>query len=131
MWHVSGKLIDPGFFKPFEIVENLYDFDGPRTFTHRDSEGRLYLAHWCDADSNLNRFIVVPFTDALVQKLKAGEISLSEALDRPCRWVLDLDRAGGVSAAWSVNAAEIPSDVLPKAETMLWPSLEAVKPARM
>ena len=36
MWQVSGNPIEPGLFKPFEPVEILYDFDGPRTFTNVD-----------------------------------------------------------------------------------------------
>ena len=128
MWQISGQLIDPEFFQPLQLVEVLYDFDGPRTFTHRDRDGRLCLAHWCDADSNFNRFIVVPFTEALVQKLKAGEISLSEALDGPCMWVLDLNRTDTVHEAWSVKLMDIPGDVLPKPDTMLWLSLEILRP---
>jgi hypothetical protein len=51
MWHVSGQSIDADLLKPLKPVEVLYDFDGPRTFTHWDRDGQLCLAHWCDAES--------------------------------------------------------------------------------
>lgn len=124
MWQVPGNHIDAGLFKPFEPVEVLYDFDGPRTFTHQDSAGQLCLAHWCDTDSDCNRFIVVLFTESLVQKLKSGEITLRGALDQPRVWVLDVAHAGDVREAWAVNFSDLPGDVLPKPGTMLWPSLE-------
>jgi hypothetical protein len=124
MWQVPGKRIDAGLFKPFEPVEVLYEFEGPRTFTHKDSAGQLCLAHWCDTDPELNRFIIVPFTDSLVHKLKTGEITLGDALDQPRVWVLDLAHPGDVREVWSVELTDLPTDVLPKAGTMLWPSLE-------
>jgi hypothetical protein len=124
MWQVSRKHIDAGLFKPLQPVEILYDFEGPRTFTHNDSAGELCLAHWCDADKEINRFIIVPFTGNLVYKLKTGEITLREALNQPRVWVLDLTHRGDIREAWSVNLADLPGDVLPKARTMLWRSLE-------
>jgi len=124
MWQVPGKTIDPGFLKPLDTVEILYDFEGPRTFTHCDRDGQLCLAHWCDADGEVNRFLVVPFTNKLVQKLKAGHLSLADALDQPRTWVVDLDHSGEVRHAWSVIFTDLPEDILPKAGTMLWPSLE-------
>jgi hypothetical protein len=124
MWQVPGNRIDAGLFKPFEPVEVLYDFDGPRTFTLKDSVGQLCLAHWCDADGDFNRFIVVPFTEPLIQRLKAGEITLAGALDQPHVRVLDLAHSGEVREAWGVELSDLPADVLPKPGTMLWPSLE-------
>ncbi len=105
-------------------MEVLYDFDGPRTFTHKDSAGKLCLAHWCDADRDCNRFIVVPFSEPLVRKLKAGEITLGASLDQPRAWIVDVAHAGDIRAAWGVHLSELPADVLPKPGTMLWPALE-------
>jgi hypothetical protein len=130
MWQIAGKNIDAAIFAPVEPVEVLYDFEGPRTFTHRDRDGQLCLAHWCDSDYDINRFIVVPFTDALVQKLKTGEITLLEAINQPHAWILDLAHSGEIREAWSVNLSNLPEDVLPKRGTMLWPSLEPLKNAR-
>jgi hypothetical protein len=124
MWKVTGKPIDAGLFKPFEPVEVLYEFEGPRTFTHKDRAGQLCMAHWCDADRDLNRFIIVPFTSKLVHKLKTGAITLCDALDQPRVWLLDLAHSGEVREAWSVELSDLPPEVLPKTGTMLWPSLE-------
>src|SRR4051794_32230870 len=45
IWRVSGKPIDAEILKPLDPLEVLYHFDGPRTFTNRDRDGQLYLAH--------------------------------------------------------------------------------------
>jgi hypothetical protein len=127
MWQVRGNHINAGLFEPFEPVEVLYDFDGPRTFTHKDSAGQMCLAHWCDADRDFNRFIVVPFTDSSVQRLKSGEITLADVLDQPCVWVLDVAHSGDIREAWGVKLADLPADVLPKPGTMLWLSLERLE----
>ena len=44
MWSIPGKSVSPGQFQPFEPVDVLYEFDGPRIFTLWDSEGELNLA---------------------------------------------------------------------------------------
>ena len=46
MWNIAGKSVASERFEPFEPVEVLYEFDGPRVFTLRDSEGELNLAYW-------------------------------------------------------------------------------------
>lgn len=66
MWHVTGIPADAGRFTPFDATEVLYTFDGPKTFTFHDRQGQMYLAHWCDEDREIMRFIVVPFTPALL-----------------------------------------------------------------
>jgi hypothetical protein len=124
MWHVSGKTIGVGLFQPFKPLEVLYDFDGPRTFTHFDHDGQLCLAHWCDEDGETTRFLVVPFSEHLVQQLKDGELTLRDALDQPRIWLLDIAHSGEPLAAWIVHLADLPSDVLPLPGTMLLPTLE-------
>lgn len=124
MWHVTGKRVDVGLFQPFKPEEVLYDFDGPRTFTHRDRDGHLCLAHWCDEDKEVTRFLVVPFTEHLVTKLKEGESTLRDALNQPRLWALDVTHCGEPREAWIVQIADLPQDVLPHPGTMLLPSLE-------
>src|SRR5262249_16885037 len=124
MWRVAGRSVDTGLFMPFEPLEVLYDFDGPRTFTHRDREGELYLAHWVDEDEQVTRFIVVPFTPTFVERLKNGDLTLREALDQPRAWILDKAHTGEVRAAWRIQLADLPENVLPHPGTMLLPTLE-------
>lgn len=124
MWQVTGKPLDIGLFQPFKPEEVLYDFDGPRTFTHRDRDGQLCLAHWCDEDQEVTRFLVVPVTEQLVKKLKEGESTLRDALNQPRLWALDLAHSGELREAWIVKLIDLPQEVLPHPGTMLLPSLE-------
>ena len=62
MWNHDGKPIDPSRFKPFDPVEVLYEFDGPRIFTIRDADGELDLAYWSDEEQGVARYVVVPTT---------------------------------------------------------------------
>jgi hypothetical protein len=125
MWPVTGRIADLERFGSFEPVEVLYDFDGPRTFTHRDRDGELCLAHWCDGDAEGTRFVVAAVTEEQVQKLKKGELTLREALDQPRVWVVDLAPSGEPRHAWVLRRLlDLPPDVLPRPGTMLLPSLE-------
>ena len=60
MWSISGRQIEASRFSPFIPVTVLYEFDGPRTFTVNDADGELCLAHWCDEDDDVSRFLVAP-----------------------------------------------------------------------
>lgn len=124
MWQVTGKSVDVGLFQPFEPQELLYDFDGPRTFTHRDCNGQLCLAHWCDEDQEVTRFLVVPFTEQLITKLKKGESTLRDALNQTRLWALDVTHCGELRQAWMVQFTDLPQDVLPHPGTKLLASLE-------
>jgi hypothetical protein len=130
MWEVTGKPVSAERFRPFEPAEVLYDFDGPRTFTLRDGDDELYLAHWLDEDREAARFVVVPFTDRLLDKLKTGEISVRDALDQPRVFTVDVGADATVRGAWRVELSSLPTDALPRPTTMLWPSLEPIASVR-
>jgi hypothetical protein len=130
MWPVAGKEIDAARFSPLQPAEVLYDFDGPRTFTYSDQEGELCLAHWCDADRDIDRYLVVPFSRRLADSLKSGQLPLRDALDQPRLWVIDVERAGAIRKAWRVDPADLPADVLPQPGTLLLRSLETKLGAR-
>ena len=130
MWPVRGRSIDPGRFQPFEPSQLLYEFDGPRTFTYQDREGELFLAHWCDEDGLVRRYLVVPFTGHLVQQLLTGELSVRDALNQPRAWLLEVDHQDHVRQAWRVELADLPGDVLPQSGTMLLARLEPLLSVR-
>jgi len=130
MWEVKGKPVAADRFRPFVPSEVLYDFDGPRTFTLRDAEGELYLAHWLDEDTDTARYVVVPFSDALLAELTNGQISVRDALDQPRVFAIDIGYDANVRAAWRVELGDLPVDALPRPTTMLWPSLEPLASVR-
>jgi hypothetical protein len=82
MWEIEGKEIDSGRFTPFEPVEVLYEYDGPRIFTTRDLDGELNLAHWSDEDEKATRYVVVPTSPGIVDSLRRGILSVHDALNQ-------------------------------------------------
>jgi hypothetical protein len=124
MWSIPGRPIKFEHLKALQPLQVLYDFDGPRTFTFLDQENELYLAHWCDEESDRVRYIAVPFSEGLLTRLEHGQMSLREALDQPRVWVLEVDQEGQVQSGWRVNLSDLPEDVLPRPGTLLLPSLE-------
>jgi hypothetical protein len=116
--------MDPARFAPFRPSKVLYDFDGPRTFTFLDSEGELFLALWFDENAETIRYLVVPFSTPLLDRLEAGQMSIRESLDQPRLWVVDVDNGGKPVRATRTTLADLPEDELPPVGTMLLPSLE-------
>jgi hypothetical protein len=114
----------PGTVCAVSAVEDPLRPRRPRTFTFLDSDGELYLALWFDENAEAVRYLVVPFAEALLHQLETGQISVREALERPCLWVVDLDNNGKLSTAARTTLADLPQDELPVPGTMLWPSLE-------
>lgn len=125
MWPVTGTRIEPERFRPFQPLQVLYGFDGPRTFTHQDQEGNHYLAHWCDEDDQAVRFVVVPTTALLVEHLQLGKLSVREALDQPHCWLLEVFHDGAIRDGWQVRLEDLPTDVLPEPGALLLPALES------
>ena len=123
MWNASGKPIDTESFTPFRPHRVLYEFDGPKTFTILDSDRELYLAHWCDEDESIVRFLVVPFSERLVQKLEAGDLTVFDALDQPRIFVVDLGTGGVIRSINRVEWSDIPGEVLPLPGVSLRPNL--------
>jgi Family of unknown function (DUF6575) len=124
MWDIQGKKIDIGRFTPFDPVEILYEFDGPRVFTVRDNDGELNLVYWSDEDGMNTRYVVVPTSTKILDELRQGVVSALDALNQPRCWVCDLGRDGSLSGCSLVDFQAIPSGALPTQGTMLWPSLE-------
>lgn len=121
---VKGKTVEPARFAPFHPLKVLYDFDGPRTFTFLDREEELNLALWFDENAERIRFLVVPFSEQLTERLETGQISVREALEQPRLWVVDVNNRFEPVAAVRTNLADLPQDELPVPGTMLLPSLE-------
>lgn len=122
-WQVKGLATDPAHFSRFEIQHVLIEFDGPRLFTAKTP---LCTALFMLVDENEQnmRFVVTPTDERMVQKLEQGFITVLSALDQALVWVVEVDNAYAVSAAWSTALADLPETVLPQPGVMLWPHLQ-------
>ena len=124
MWNIPGKPTNIERFLPFEPADVLYEFDGPRIFTLRDSDDELNLVYWSDENDNACRYVVVPTTAKILAALKTGSISVFDALNQPRCWLCDTNHKGELTDCLRVEFEAIPRDSLPAIGTMLLPSLE-------
>ncbi len=124
MWTIPGKRTDPSFLRPFDPVEILYEFDGPRIFTTLDVDGERNLVYWSDEDESVCRYVVAPTTQRILDSLQSGIISVHDALNQPRCWLCDVTSDGEIVGCQLVDFEAIPNDALPALGTMLWPSLE-------
>ena len=130
MWNIPGKPTPSERFQPFEPVEVLYEFDGPRIFTLRDADDELNLVYWSDEDDNASRYVVVPTTAKIVAALKTGSISVFDAMNQPRCWLCDTNHQGELTDCQRIEFEEIPRDSLPAIGTMLLPNLDPLPPQR-
>lgn len=118
MWNVIGKRISP--WLTLEPVVILYEYDGPKIFTCKDPADNLYLAYYCDEDAAGVRFLVVAFSDELVERLTSGIINMRDALTRPRAWIFDIDNDSNPVGAWRIDVDDLPPGMLPQPGVMLW-----------
>jgi hypothetical protein len=123
MWTISGKAspVSPQILRPVDI---LYDFDGPRLFVSRDSDGEPNLVYWCDEDNDVVRYLVVPTTEARIAALVHGKLTVLAALDQPRARLVDVLADGSIRNSLSIDITALPRDVLPTPGTLLTSALE-------
>jgi hypothetical protein len=124
MWDIQAAEIPKEWFEPFVPVEVLDEYDGPRIFTLKDSDGELNLSYWSDEYEQASRYVVVPTTARILTALKDGSITVFDALNQPRCWLCDVSQEGDLTNCFRVEFDAIPRDVLPAFGTMLHPSLE-------
>ena len=105
-------------------IEVLVAYDGPITFTFRDAVGVMMLAHLVDEDSTHGRYVVAPTSARIIGRLKAGAISVRDALDQPIVWLVDTVGGEEIARSWAVSFGRILPRFLPAADVMLNPSLQ-------
>lgn len=123
LWQVQLQEWTGGTIKQVEPLEMLVEFDQPLTFTFKDENGTLLLAHLVSQSDELSRYIVAPTTDQIVTQLKSGARAIIAALDQPILWLIDIAADAKVAKAWVGNLKGIPSAVLPAPDVMLYAHL--------
>jgi len=89
-----------------------------------DSDAELNLAYWSDGDAETWRYIVVPTTSRIIERLRVGGMSVFEALNQALCWVCDVALSGHVRECHRVDFESIPRDALPAAGTRLLPTFQ-------
>jgi hypothetical protein len=126
MWDFDGVPEQAGWLT-FEPVRILYEFDVPCIFICRDVPGNTYLAYLCGEEPHqVVRYLVVPCSADLEQRLVTGRINLRDALTQSRAWIFDLDNRWEPVQSWRVNADSLPSGVLPRSGVMLYAHLPQI-----
>jgi hypothetical protein len=125
MWTVEGKpVVDFTLLNDLKPVEVLYDVDGPRIFIAQDYTEQELLAYQCGEEGDVLRFLVVPFSSTLTATLKAGQISILEALSQSRLWIVDMSQDWSILKVWGSAISSVPKECLPESYAMLWPALQ-------
>ncbi len=115
MWTVDGLETDWPRLDSLEPERILDFYDGPRLFTVRTTEGFQLLVYQCDADTDTDRFVLVPARNELLAEIESNLIPLREALTSPpWAWVIDRKHDGTLSRPRAVDPRKLPDDVLPR-----------------
>lgn len=102
----------------------LYDFDGPRIFTCLDEHDETWFAYQCDEQADFCAFLLVPFSNELEDRLTCGNITILEALRQPRLWIAKTDHEFSISQLFKSTIDDIPPELLPRPEAMLWSHLQ-------
>lgn len=123
LWNVNLHLWEGPNFKEVRPERVLIEYDGPVTFTFRDTSQNLMLAHLSDEEDGIARYIVVPILERDVERLLRGTVSLRGVLNQPLVWVLDL-KGRAPTQCWVGTFSDLPTNVLPVEDAMLHPDFE-------
>jgi hypothetical protein len=127
MWNVDGLRVDIGTLGALEPIDVLFEFEGPQIYvaTHF---GRPLLAYVSDCDdaNELHRLLVVPTSEKLIADLKAGYISISDALRQPWLHAVDQTAEGHIAAVWHLpyGLDSVPDGYKPIEGTLISADLE-------
>ena len=120
---IKGSLL-PGLpWGEISFDEVLDQYEQACITLQRGQSGELYLTWWSDADTEVERWICLPLTDARLRAIFAGEIAPRNAMENPEDGYLlavDIDLAtDAVVRVVKTTAAAFPQDALPHPEAHL------------
>ncbi len=113
--------------------EVLYEFEGPCIFTSRSASGNLllaYLAEDIESEKSLH-YLVATVTEESIDNLKHGRSSVKEVLTSGWLWLAELSYEHKIKKVFHIQEQELPEDMLPADETMLWAHLEPILRVRL
>ena len=120
---IKGSLLPSLPWGEISFDEVLDQYEQACITLQRGQSGELYLTWWSDADTEVERWICLPLTDARLRAIFAGEIAPRNAMENPEDGYLlavDIDLAtDAVVRVVKTTAAAFPQDALPHPEAHL------------
>ncbi|HRI49518.1 MAG TPA: hypothetical protein PLW65_05000 [Pseudomonadota bacterium] len=117
---MSARILD--HFVPADVLD---DYDGPRLFTVRDDHGQTLLAYLYNDEETAEgaEYLVVPFDDDGITALRAGRMTILEALSQRWLWRA-VGHLGGTAKLTPTRLSAFDESMLPGHNSVL--SLEHV-----
>ncbi len=125
MWTVVTRPSQALRLKRLVPERVLDEYDGPRLFTVRSDQNDLLLAYLCAQDADVERFLVVPTNDMIINDLEKSEIAIRDALvGRGWSWLVDRMKDGSISILGALDRGVLPEDALPTRGARLSPNAQ-------
>jgi hypothetical protein len=125
MWTVVTRPSQALWLKGLVPERVLDEYDGPRLFTMRSDQNDLLLAYLCAQDAEVERFLVVPTNDMIINDLEKSEIAVRDALvGRGWSWLVDRMKDGSISILGALDPSAVPEDALPTHGARLSPNAQ-------
>jgi hypothetical protein len=125
LWEPVGRPIPPEPWGDLQPVETLIYWDGALSFTFLDTAGRVFYAHYLDGDWGefaADLYLAVPIDPEKLSRLRDGNLPFLAAMDCGETYVLQTGGGLGAEKAWAVEFADVPKDMLPRADVSLRPA---------
>ncbi len=119
IWEPNGTVTDTSSLGDLRPEEVLFEFEEPLTFTCRDRDGQMLLAHNLCAEGGISRYLLVATDQGIVDRLKAERLDMLAALRQPSWCIVDFGPGCEIQRLWHVPFAEIPTTMLPEANATL------------
>ena len=120
----SGEEVGIARFGELKPERVLYDFSGARIFTAHSPDGDCLLAYSFGETDDSDQYLVVPCSDAKIDELLRGSITLREVLGQPWAWIVYVSTEGEVTRAERIAVGTLPEDALPRPNTYLYSGLQ-------
>ncbi len=116
--------VDGSFLGKFAPETVYHYYDGPRVFTVRGTDGRIYYVHQVDEEPGYSVFLVLAATELDLEALEHGLFTMRRfILSADPLWaVTESYPAGGIEVR-PVSPALVPGDMLPRQSAFLFSPL--------
>ncbi|BCR22507.1 hypothetical protein [Aquipseudomonas alcaligenes] len=124
LWPITSSKVTTHQFDTIDMYEVLYEFDGPKIFTSKDSNNQTYL--WYESAEDFSnkriRFLVTPTTDSQIEQLKLGHKTVYDLLKQAWLWAVDLTYDMTLANAWALGGLDdVPAKSRPEPHVTLYP----------
>jgi len=114
--HSGGMLVKD--LKPNDI---LFYYDEPLLFVVSCNPPVMLLCQKYNEDGDISKYLCVGTDDAIIERLKSGQISVRDALRQPICWLVETNSDFVILKSTNYSLTDIPNDIMPDEGCGLYP----------